>query len=45
MSNAIDFGQTQCKASRINQSGKAEAVLNLRGEPSTPTALYIYTYR
>ena len=37
---AIDLGMTRTKTAVINSAGKAEIVLNSRGEPFTPTAFH-----
>jgi len=36
----FDFGTTRCKAAFIDSSGKPNIILNLRGDPYTPTAVY-----
>jgi len=37
----IDKGTTHSKAAYIDQAGKPNAILNARGEPSTPSVVYV----
>lgn len=36
----IDIGTTRCKAAVIDDTGRAQIVLNRRGDPYTPSAVY-----
>ncbi|MEE9296251.1 MAG: Hsp70 family protein [Phycisphaerae bacterium] len=37
----FDIGTTQCKVGRVDPTGKASIINNARGEPTTPSAIYL----